>query len=118
MADHVGQRYGEYRLLRLLGQGGFGEVYLGEHVHDKTLAAVKVLKARLTDEKDLREFINEARTFRLQHPHIVQLLDFAIQHDGTPFLVMAYAPNGTFRQRHPKDSFLSLATITPYANPI
>src|ERR671923_39249 len=47
MADRVGQQLGNYRLIQLLGQGGFAEVYLGEHIHLKTLAALKVLSACL-----------------------------------------------------------------------
>ncbi len=82
MADRVGQQFGDYRLTRFLGRGSFGDVYLGEHVQDNTLAAVKVLQARLTNE-DLKEFINETSTvFRMKHPHIVQLLDFGIGADG------------------------------------
>ena len=54
--DRVGQRFGEYRLNRWLGGGSFGDVYLGEHVHDKALAAVKVLQTRLTDKEDLKDF--------------------------------------------------------------
>src|SRR5260221_4678159 len=101
MADRIGQRFGEYRLIRFLGKGSFGDVYLGEHLHDNTLAAVKVLQARLTNE-DLKEFINEASTtFRLKHPHIVQLLDFGIGADDALFLVMAFATGGTLRQRYP-----------------
>ena len=92
MADHVGQQFGDYCLTRFLGRGSFGDVYLGEHVHDNTLAAIKVLQARLTSE-DLKEFINEvSTTFRLQHPNIVRLLDFGIGADDTPFLAMDYAP--------------------------
>ncbi len=45
MAERVGQRFGEYCLNRFLGRGSFGDVYVGEHIHDKTLAAVKVLQA-------------------------------------------------------------------------
>src|SRR5690348_12085554 len=106
MTDRTGQQCGEYILLRLLGCGGFGEVYLGEHIDDKTEAAVKVLKTQLTTNAELTEFINEARTFRLKHPHIVELLDFGIGADGTPFLVMVYASNGTLRTRHPEGTRL------------
>jgi serine/threonine protein kinase/predicted alpha-1,6-mannanase (GH76 family) len=118
MTDLIGQRCGNYRLLRFLGRGGFGNVYLGEHVYLNNQAAVKVLNTRLTDKKNLREFITEARTIQLKHPHIVQLLDFDIRDDDTPFLVMAYAPNGTLRQRHPKGSKLSLSTIVSYVKQV
>lgn len=118
MTDYVGQQFGQYQLSRLLGRGSFGEVYLGEYVYHHTPAAVKVLQARLT-AKDLREFINEANTtFRLQHPHIVRLLEFGIDPADIPFLVMAYAPNGTLRQQHPKGTCLPLESIIAYASPI
>jgi serine/threonine protein kinase len=42
MTYRVGERFGDYRLLRFLGEGSFGHVYLGEHVRDTTLAAIKV----------------------------------------------------------------------------
>src|SRR5713226_10461768 len=118
MQNRVGQRIGNYQLTRLLGRGSFGDVYLGQQVHDNTPAAVKVLQTRLTPE-DLKEFINEASTaFRLQHPNIVQLLDFGLGPGNTPFLAMAYAPNGTLRQRHPKGMRLALETIIAYVKPI
>ncbi len=113
-SDRIGYQVGDYRLLRWLGGGGFGDVYLGEHIHEQTQAAVKILQARLTRHEDLKEFINEARTMRLKHPHIIPLIDFGIASDDTPFLVMAYAPYGTLRDRHPKDSRLPLSTIVSY----
>lgn len=42
-ASHNGQRIGNYRLVQLLGQGGFAEVYLAEHIHLNTQVAVKLL---------------------------------------------------------------------------
>ncbi len=116
--DRVGQQVGEYRLLRWLGGGNFGDVYLGEHMRTQSQAAVKILQTRLTHGEELKQFINEARTFRLRHPHIVQLLDFGIGNDDVPFLVMEYAPHGTLREKHPKGSQLSLSTITSYVTPL
>ncbi len=111
--DRVGQQLGNYRLSRLIGQGGFADVYLGEHIHLNTQAAIKVLQMRLTGS-NLEQFRNEARTIAsLVHPNIVRVLDFGVE-DGTPFLVMDYAPNGTLRQRHPRGVLLPPVSIMPY----
>jgi serine/threonine protein kinase len=117
MADRVGQRLGNYRLVRLLGQGGFAEVYLGEHVYLGKQAAVKVLHTQL-HSSDVESFRLEAqRVSNLEHPHIVSIFDFGV--DGTtPFLVMGYAPGGTLRQRHPKGSRLPLPTIVSYVKQV
>ncbi len=118
MVDRVGQRLGNYRLTRLLGRGGFAEVYLGEHVRLGTHAAVKVLYTRLANPNEVESFQNEARTIaHLEHPHIVRVLDFDVM-DDTPFLVMSYASNGTLRQRHPKGTILPLTTIISYVKQI
>ena len=113
MTDRVGQQLGNYRLTRLLGQGGFAEVYLGEHIHLNTLAAVKVLHTQLATE-DVASFRAEARTVaRLEHPNIVRVLEFGLE--GTvPFLVMSYAPNGSLRQRHPRGTPLPTNIIVQY----
>jgi len=50
VTDRVGQQIGNYRLLRLLGQGIIAEVYLGEHLHLGMQAAIKVLRVHLTNE--------------------------------------------------------------------
>src|SRR5438874_1488933 len=112
MPDRVGQQLGNYRLIKLLGKGGFAEVYLGQHVRlTSKQAAIKIL--HLVDV-DARKFQEEAETTeKLVHPHIVRLLDFDIE-QGTPFLVLDYAPGGSLRTRHPKGSIVPLATIEAY----
>ncbi len=85
MTNRMGQRLDNYRLVRLLGAGAYGEVYLGEQVYKRTQVAVKVLP--LLSNDDLPNFLNEARTIRLKHPHIVHILDFGLA-GRTPFLVM------------------------------
>ncbi len=117
VAKAVGQQLGNYRLVCLLGRGGFTEVYLGEHIHLNTQAAIKVLYTSLTDE-DVESFHNEARTIALlKHPHIVRVLDSNVQGD-IPFIVMSYASNGTLRQRHPGGTRLPLATINSYVQQV
>ncbi|HZR42172.1 MAG TPA: serine/threonine-protein kinase, partial [Ktedonobacteraceae bacterium] len=124
MADHVGKppegarQVGDYRLLRRLGGGGFGEVYLAEHVRDHAQVALKLLQVRLTSSEELKAFINEARTIRLKHPHIVPLLDFGIGQEESPFLVMEYAPGGTLRDKHPKGSRLPLNLVCSYVTQV
>jgi len=111
--EREGQQLGNYQLIHLLGQGGFADVYLGEHIYLKTQAAIKILQMRLGKE-ELEGFLNEARTVaRLVHPHIVRVLEFGVE-GNTPFLVMDYAPHGSLRQRHAKGAPLPLDTIIHY----
>ncbi len=50
----------------------------------------------------MQMFLTKARTFRLQHLHILPILDFGINSDDrVPFIVMEFAPNGTLRSQHP-----------------
>src|SRR5215471_5347657 len=113
MNNRLGEQLGNYRLLRLLGQGGQASVYLGEHVYLKSQAALKVSHTVLT-EGERAVFLREAQSMvRLTHPHIVRVLDFAVE-NGMPFLVMEYAPLGTLRQRHPKGTKVPLGLILSY----
>ena len=117
MADRSGQQLGNYTLIRQLGEGGFAEVYLGEHIHLGTNAAIKVLHTQISgDSTD--EFRTEARTIaRLIHPNIVRVLEFGIE-NKTPFLVMDFASNGTLRQKHTKGVILPMDTIVSYIKQI
>jgi peptide/nickel transport system substrate-binding protein len=110
MADRTGQQFGNYRLVALLGQGGYAEVYLGQHVRLDLQAAIKVLHAHLT-ETEAEHFQQEAQTIAtLTHPGIVRVFDYDVQ-EGMPFLVMDYASGGTLRHRYPRGSLVPLAVI-------
>src|SRR5581483_6276950 len=119
MADLVGRQLGHYRLTKLLGVGGFGEVYLGEHIHLETQAAIKVMHARsLLSQEEVNDFRNEGRKIaHLTHPHIVHVLDFGIE-GHTPFLVMDYAAHGTLRLRHPRGARLPMQVVLHYVRQI
>src|SRR5437773_249174 len=110
MADRLEQQFGNYRLISLLGQGGYAEVYLGQHVRLNQQAAIKVLHAHLT-EQEAEHFQQEAQTIAtLVHPGIIRVFDYDVQ-EGVPFLVMDYAPHGTLRRRYPKGSLVPLPVI-------
>ena len=119
MTNRIGQQLGNYRLVQLLGQGGFADVYLGEHIHLRTQAAIKVLQTQLT-QKDLGDFLIEAqRIARLNHRNIVHTLDFGIDTaENVPYLVMDYATHGTLRQLHPDGSIVPLITVVSYVKQI
>src|SRR5215469_5770065 len=114
MADRIGQQLGNYRLDRLLGTGGFAEVYLGKHLHLGTQAAIKLLHTPLATAGEVEQFRREAQTVAaLVHPNIVRVLDFGVE-GTTPYLVMDYAPHGSLRQLFPAGVQMSPATILPY----
>src|SRR5437763_1690430 len=117
MTDRTGQQLGNYRLVALLGQGGYAEVYLGQHVRFKQQAAIKVLHAHLSGQ-EAEHFQQEAETIAtLAHPGIVRVFDFDVQ-ESIPFLVMEYAPNGSLRRRHPKGEVVPLPTLIPYVKQV
>ena len=76
----VGETIGSYRILKQLGAGAMGQVYLAEHRFLKRQAALKLLARELVDRPDLLErFFLEARaTSAIAHPGIVQIFDCEI----------------------------------------
>ena len=114
--DLTGQQFGNYRLERLLGSGGFASVYLGQHVllsHQQV--AIKVLHMYGVD---IPRFQAEAEmTAKLLHPHIVRLFDFNFE-KGTPYLVLDYAPLGSLSTRHPYGQKVPLVTVVSYLQQI
>jgi serine/threonine protein kinase len=114
MTNWIGEQLGSYRLVDLIGQGSFADVYVGEHLQYGSYAAIKVLQVQLDDSIAIEQFHAETRTLaKLTHPHIIHLLDAGIQ-NTIPFLVMDYAAGGTLRQRHPGGTMLPLPRIVSY----
>jgi serine/threonine-protein kinase len=74
----VGAVIGNYQLVRLLGEGGMGVVYLGQHTLHGRRAAIKVLLPQLSARPDIvNRFFNEARAVTsISDPGIVQVFDF------------------------------------------
>src|SRR6266852_1873370 len=117
MTDRVGQQLGNYRLVALLGRGGFAEVYLGQHLRLNQQAAIKILHAHLT-EQETEHFHQEAQTIStLVHPSIIRVFDYDVQ-DGVPFLVMDYAPNGSLRRRYPKGTIVPLPQVVSWVKQV
>ncbi len=113
MAERVGQQWGQYRLLQLLGKGSFAEVYLAEHVQVGTRIAIKVFNTNLAEE-EIEPFRTEARAIgRLTHLHMVRVLDSGVE-GGTPYLVMQYAQGGNLRRRIPPHQPIPPAAILPF----
>jgi serine/threonine protein kinase len=85
-----------YRIVRRVGGGGMGEVYEARHDRLSGRYAVKVLGADMAGHPEaLLRFRREAQvTSSLQHPGIVQVIDFNETSDGVPYLVMEYLDGG------------------------
>jgi serine/threonine-protein kinase len=86
-----GTRVGAYRILEVLGKGGMGIVYRGEHELLGRQFAIKVLRAKLLheDPDSVRRFLREAQAAaRIRHEGIVDVSDVASLPDGRPYLVM------------------------------
>lgn len=115
--DRIGQQFGNYRLLRRLGQGGFTQVYLGEHLYLERLAAIKVPLVSM-NSNTYKSFRDQARILaRLHHPHVVGIHEFGIEGE-IPYFVMEYVPNGTLRGWHPRGTRLSLEQIVTYVKQV
>jgi serine/threonine-protein kinase len=85
-------RIGNYRLVRLLGQGGMGAVYLAEHIEIGKRAAVKILNAQqANDEESVGRFLGEARLISgLKHPSIVDIYDCGLIEDVGRYILMEH----------------------------
>ena len=104
---------GRYSLVRELGRGGMGIVFLARDVALDRLVAIKLLPAALAERDDLRErFLREARTAaRLSHPHIVPI-HAVEEHGPLVFFVMAFVDGETLGERIRRAGPLGAAEAT------
>ncbi len=93
-----GRRIGPWRLVREIGRGGMGVVWLAERADGAYDAqvAIKQLRGALVSEELMRRFVTERQILAgLSHPHIARLVDGGAAPDGTPYLAMEYVPGTT-----------------------
>ena len=90
-ALQIGETFGDYRILSLLGEGGMGEVYLAEDTKLDRKVALKLVKSGLGRANLLRHFRREEKILAgLTHPNIARLYGGAVTPDGIPYFVMEY----------------------------
>ncbi|WP_339909011.1 serine/threonine protein kinase [Symmachiella dynata] len=87
------QRLGQYSLLRKIGEGGMGEVYLARHALLRRPTAVKLLKGNRQRRDDVRRFEREVQlASQLEHPNTIEIYDYGRTSDQVFFYAMEYLP--------------------------
>jgi len=96
----IGKTISHYHVLDQIGQGGMSSVFRAVDLRDERVVAVKVLSPYIANEPRFRaRFEREIKLLgRLQHPHIMPILDFG-EADGLAFIVMPYVGTGTLADR-------------------
>ena len=110
---------GPYRILRELGSGGMGSVYLAEQTEPiRRQVALKVVKLGMDTREVVARFRGERQALaRMNHPHIAQVFDAGITVEGRPFFVMEYVSGRALtsfcdqRQLPPAERVRLLATV-------
>ncbi|MBN2573715.1 MAG: serine/threonine protein kinase [Deltaproteobacteria bacterium] len=92
MAVAAGQTFGNFQVVRLLGEGGFGEVYEAENPFLQRRAAIKIMHTGLDQDPELvRRFLNEARAASaIRHPNIIDVFDAGVTSEGEPYILMEF----------------------------
>lgn len=90
--EHSGDRVGSFELLRVIGEGAFGTVWLAErHAPFHQLVALKIVKPGMDSHAVVSRFEQERRALALMdHPNIAKVLDGGVTSSGHPYFVMEY----------------------------
>lgn len=94
------KKLGQYQLKELIGSGGMGQVYLGEHMMLRRACAIKIIRPEQTrDATSLSRFQREVKAMaRLTHWNTVEVYDYGLAPDGTFYYVMEYLPGLSLQQ--------------------
>lgn len=105
-----------YKIEEAIGAGGMGAVYRGTQLALSRNVAIKVLLPGLAGTADFRaRFLREAKILsQLNHPNIVNVIDFGHTEDGLLFLVMEFLAGGTLAQRVAPGTGVELASAVAY----
>jgi len=111
---------GEYIFKRLIASGGHGSVYEAEHRILGRRAAVKVLHSHLADQGEmLQRFVREARIVnQIHHPNVVDVYDFGMMPDGSPYFVMELLEGRTLSQLIHERGRMSAERALAYLEPV
>ena len=106
-----------YRLIKKLGEGGMGAVYLAEHVTIKKICAIKVLNPEYAHKADLVErFLQEARAASMiAHENVVEITDFGAAPNGSVFFVMEMLVGEDLADTIRRDAPMPWSRIAPMA---
>lgn len=98
-ANMIGRSVGEYQLVSLLGEGGMGVVFKGQHSTLGQVVAIKMLHPNMIKAKSIKErFVREAQAMaRLRHPNILQIYNFIENEDGC-FIILEYVEGKSFEE--------------------
>ncbi len=116
----LGTSIGNYRLDKILGRGGMGTVYAGEHIYIKKPVAVKVLHPQFAKYQEaIHRFLREARAATsINHANIVDVTDFGILADGPVYFVMEYLEGKSLEDLIEKEGAVELHRALNIANQI
>jgi serine/threonine protein kinase len=119
MSDLVGQKLGQYQVVDKIAKGGMATVYKARQTSLGRDVAIKVLPAILMhDDSFLERFNREVDVIsRLQHPHILPVYDYG-EHEGMPYIVMAYIRGGTLADRITSQGPMSLSEVIRVVNQV
>lgn len=113
MTGYIGQQLGTYRLLQHLGQRDAADIYMGEQIYTGTQVVIKVLHAHLGSQEAEHFRQEAARVARLEHPQIVDVLDFGVE-ETTAYLILGSLPERTVRDLSPAGVALPLPPLLAF----